>query len=92
MKNPAIITVYCRIEAPRFIAGKLSHRMTLTELGRHVINSVPMVAQQRCRMADPRVYLMETYEDQTDEVKSLIKLIGDSEDPSEETDQAEARL
>ena len=43
-------------------------------------------------MADPRVYLMETYEDQTDEVKSLIKLIGDSEDPSEETDQAEARL
>ncbi len=43
-------------------------------------------------MADPRVYLMETYEDQTDEVKSLIKLIGDSEDPSDETDKAEARL
>jgi hypothetical protein len=43
-------------------------------------------------MADPRVYLMETYEDQTDEVKALIKLIGDSEDPSDETDEAEARL
>ena len=43
-------------------------------------------------MDDSMVYLMETYEDQTDEVKALIKLIGDSEDPSEETDQAEARL
>jgi len=43
-------------------------------------------------MSDPRVYLMETYQEQTDEVRSLIKLIGDSADPSEETDQAEARL
>ena len=43
-------------------------------------------------MSDPRVYLMETYADQTDEVKSLIKLIGDSADPSEDTDRAEARL
>jgi hypothetical protein len=43
-------------------------------------------------MSDPRVYLMETYADQTDEVKSLIKLIGDSADPSDDTDRAEARL
>ena len=43
-------------------------------------------------MSDPRVYLMETYEEQSEEVRSLIKLIGDSDDPSDETDQAEARL
>jgi hypothetical protein len=43
-------------------------------------------------MSDPRVYRMETYSDQTEEVKSLIKLIGDSVDPSDETDRAEARL
>ncbi len=43
-------------------------------------------------MGEPRVYLMEKYEEQTDEVRSLIKLIGDSADPSDETDRAEARL
>jgi hypothetical protein len=43
-------------------------------------------------MGEPRVYLMEKYEEQTDEVKSLIKLIGDSFDPSDETGRAEARL
>ena len=43
-------------------------------------------------MSDPRVYLMGTYEEQTDEVRSLISLIGDSADPSDETDRAEARL
>lgn len=43
-------------------------------------------------MEDPRVYLMEAFEEQTDEVQALIKVIGDSEDPDENTDRAEARL
>ena len=43
-------------------------------------------------MEDPRVYLMEAFEEQTDEVQALIKVIGDSEDPDENTDRASARL
>jgi hypothetical protein len=43
-------------------------------------------------MEDPRVYLMETFEEQTNEVRGLIKIIGDSEDPDENTDRASARL
>ncbi len=38
------------------------------------------------------LYLLSTFEEQTEEVKSLIRLIGDSEDPNDDTDRAEARL
>jgi hypothetical protein len=38
------------------------------------------------------IYLLSTFEEQTDEVRGLIRLIGDSEDPSDKTDRAEARL
>lgn len=41
---------------------------------------------------DKSLYLLSTFEEQTGEVRGLIRLIGDSEDPSEETDKAEARL
>lgn len=38
------------------------------------------------------LYLLSTFDEQDDEVRVLIKIIGDSEDPSDETDRAEARL
>ena len=41
---------------------------------------------------DKSLYLLSTFEEQTGEVRGLIRLIGDSDDPSEETDKAEARL
>ena len=38
------------------------------------------------------LYLLSTFEEQDDEVQALIRLIGDSVDPDENTDRAEARL
>ena len=38
------------------------------------------------------LYLLSTFEEQDDEVQALIRLIGDSEDPDENTDRASARL
>jgi hypothetical protein len=38
------------------------------------------------------LYLLSTFEEQTDEVQALIRLIGDSEDPNDDTDRASARL
>ena len=38
------------------------------------------------------LYLLSTYAEQTDEVQALIRLIGDSEDPNDDTDRADARL
>jgi hypothetical protein len=38
------------------------------------------------------LYLLSTFDEQTEEVKALIRVIGDSTDPSDDTGRAEARL